>query len=198
MAYEAEGTNNPFMDITSQQREFILTITNALAKYGSESSGQSEKITFLQATDQLISETVRLDYALRTVGSGGPGMERANVFRNLLRVLRESLSDSSVKADLSKTLRTLRDLDNTTAGLHTALEDFISITFNEKLMDSLNKLGDTLKKYYYVGAVPFHSTIHLELEHDLTASFASLQKHLEKFVDEGMLQSPMCSTTTIA
>lgn len=101
-----------------------------------------------RATDQLISETVRLDYALRTVGSGGPGMERANVFRNLLRVLRDSLSDSSVKTDLSKVLQTLGDLDDTTGGLQTALEDYIGITFNEKLMDSLNKLRDMLKKYY--------------------------------------------------
>ncbi len=43
-------------------------------------------------------------------------------------------------------LLTLHDLDDTTDGLQTALKDYIGITFNEKLMDSLNKLRDTLKK----------------------------------------------------
>lgn len=34
-------TDVPFRGITSQQRDFILTITNALAEYSPESTGQS-------------------------------------------------------------------------------------------------------------------------------------------------------------
>lgn len=51
-----------------------------------------------------------------------------------------------LEAESSDIRQTMRDLDNTTDGLHTALADYIGITFNEKLMDSLIRLRGTLKK----------------------------------------------------
>ncbi|KLO12960.1 hypothetical protein SCHPADRAFT_997701 [Schizopora paradoxa] len=182
----------PFKIVTSWESDFIHTITDAIMKYALEGPRHSDAVkgmSISESTDKLISETIRLDYALRTVGSGGPGMERANAFRNLLRVLRELIKNSNSKPSTKSNstgvmLQVLRDLEETTEGLHTALADFIGITFNEKLMASLNRLRGTLKNHYdHCGPVCDPYTV-AQLEKDLAESFISLQRDLEKFIDE--------------
>ncbi len=115
-------------------------------------------------------QTIRLDYALRAVGSGGTGMERASLFRDLLRKLKKLLSESVVDderervlcwiqsyfyilVDLQMVARTLRDLDFATSKLRSAFMDFLGITFNEKVMFSLERLSQTLRKVSSVASV---------------------------------------------
>ncbi|KLO13172.1 hypothetical protein SCHPADRAFT_940637 [Schizopora paradoxa] len=176
---------HPFEGVTQRQRDFILTITSALEKYESENTSTSGEVSFMTAIDLLINETVRLEYALRMVGSGGPGMERANAFRNILRTIKESHLDSNTKlfSGSLTALQAMRNLASTTNGLHNALKDFIGITFNSGLMESLQRLSNVLMKFPGLG-IPDSQYSTIDIEAELTATFMSIQRYFKAFVDE--------------
>jgi len=140
-------------------------------------NGTSVRIAFLASADRLIEETIRLDLAFRTVGSGGPGMERAQAFRALLRRYRALFSDPNVAPKRQEVFQTLEFLEISTDSLYTAFKDFVGITFNIKLMRAFSNLRNTLKECCSSPWPVSYNTLHTHL----AVTFASLRDNLEIF-----------------
>ncbi|KLO12964.1 hypothetical protein SCHPADRAFT_387251 [Schizopora paradoxa] len=195
MALETE--NITFPDITSQQRDFILGITDALEKYSSNSTQTSnppDKNSLLTVADHLIGEVgthlslrsfksyilqlYRLEYALRTVGSGGHGMKCVTDFRRRLRELMALLLDTR---NLSSIQRKVLELEESTKDLNSALNDFIGITYNYKLIKSLEALRKILYPYH-ANFVSLDSKVQLRC--DLEKIFVLVRTNVEKYIDD--------------
>ncbi|KAI5122882.1 hypothetical protein M0805_003334 [Coniferiporia weirii] len=162
----------------------------------------------------LKSELVRLDFALRPVGSSGPGIQAANIVKAKLRQLRDlsGMNTSALfphdvnvhvytptdsKAYLSQVSRSLEDFAEGLDMMAKALNDFNGVYHDEKLMlllFSLHKrfMDEAMKTSVYYAVRHTRATeefrLHFQmlLKDWIEAAVESLTEAIRDFNDEGV------------
>jgi len=122
----------------------------------SDAEGISHFRQFQRICSELLSESINFEYAMRSIGSGGPSMEAASTLRKSLRSIHNLFKinttflfeSSSVEDQMPKYILYFPDaldaLRDSVTKFGDALADFVEVFYNEKLMRLLARLTSLL------------------------------------------------------
>lgn len=157
---DAQSSDSPTDNLDRLQSELLVPLPEGLSSDSvsipSDAEGISHFRQFQRICSELLSESINFEYAMRSIGSGGPSMEAASTLRKSLRSIHNLFKinttflfeSSSVEDQMPKYILYFPDaldaLRDSVTKFGDALADFVEVFYNEKLMRLLARLTSLL------------------------------------------------------